>query len=334
MGPPGANLAVRGGFFWRRSRPGRTGDGVSPVSFEELTRLPVIGYYEAAFRKATGVPLKIVPAAEPRQRHELTDENAFCSMMAGTPNGCEACRDVQARAHRSVAAKHAPCQIGCFAGLTDVAVPVMIGDRHVATLLSGQVFRREATERDFALVAKMLGKDHDEAWLRDARQAYFATPVVTADRFQAIIQLLGMFAQFVADFASRQVVATAATEPAAVTSAKEYVQAHLEEPITLERVVAHVGVSRFYFCKLFKKSTGLTLTEYVARVRIEKAKSLLVDPSLRVSEIAYAAGFGSIPQFNSVFKRYLGMAPTDYRDTLRRELPDVSVAVGDLEDVA
>ncbi|MBU6402667.1 MAG: helix-turn-helix transcriptional regulator, partial [Verrucomicrobia bacterium] len=82
-----------------------------------------------------------------------------------------------------------------------------------------------------------------------------------------------------------------------------------------------VSVSRFYFCKLFKKATGMTLTEYVARVRIEKAKTLLVDPSLRISEVVFAAGFGSIPRFNSVFKRYVGMPPTEYRAALRSQLP-------------
>jgi YesN/AraC family two-component response regulator len=46
-------------------------------------------------------------------------------------------------------------------------------------------------------------------------------------------------------------------------------------------------VSTFYFCKIFKKATGLTFTEYLGRVRIEKAKALLLNPHLRISEIAY-----------------------------------------------
>jgi two-component system response regulator YesN len=54
---------------------------------------------------------------------------------------------------------------------------------------------------------------------------------------------------------------------------------------------------------------------------VEKAKRLLTNPSLRVSEVVYASGFGSIPRFNSVFKRYVGMPPTEYRATLRSPLP-------------
>ncbi len=288
------------------------------VTFDDLIRLPVIEFYEAAFRKGTGVPLKVVPPGEPKQRLCLgTDENPFCALVAHSPAGCAACLETQVHAQRSVARKFTAQQISCFAGLTEVAVPVMIGEWHVATLMSGQVLRREPTERDFTMVAKMVGVGMGDDWLKQARKAYFETPVVTADRFQAIIELLNVFAQYLADFAGRHTIACSAEEPAAVTSAKQFVQAHVNEPITLAQVVQNARVSRFYFCKMFKKATGMTLTEYVARVRVEKAKTLLVDPSLRITEVLYSAGFGSVPQFNSVFKRYAGMAPSEYRATLR-----------------
>ena len=285
-------------------------------------RLPVIRYYETAFRRATGVSLKIVSPGEPGRRLSLGEsENAFCLLAASSPEGCAACLETQRRVQRWAGSRLAPQQVSCFAGLTDVAVPVVIAGRHVATLMSGQVFRRQPTERDFQMVLDMVRNGQKTGWEKSLRKAYFDTPVVTADRFEAIIHLLNVFAQYLADSASRQALAFAEHEPVPVSSAKQFVQSHVEEPITLAQVVEHVKVSRFYFCKLFKKATGMTLTEYVSRVRIEKAKTLLVDPSLRVSEIVYAAGFGSIPRFNSVFRRYVGMAPTEYRATLRSRLP-------------
>jgi len=145
--------------------------------------------------------------------------------------------------------------------------------------------------------------------------------VLTAERFQAVVQLITVFAQFVADYASRFAVAATPEEPAAVVNAKQFAQSHFNEPFTLDDVAQHVGVSRFYFCKLFKKATGVTFTDYIAQLRMEKAKTLLVDPSLRVTEVAFAAGFGSIPRFNSVFKQHVGMAPTEYRNSVRSQLP-------------
>ena len=116
---------------------------------------------------------------------------------------------------------------------------------------------------------------------------------------------------------TRNAIASSADEPTAVASAKQFVQSHAAETITLAQVVKHVNVSRFYFCKLFKKATGMTLTDYISRVRVEKAKTLLGDPSRRISEVVFASGFGSVPRFNTVFKRQVGMPPTEYRASLR-----------------
>ena len=296
---------------------------MNPPAFEDIARLPVIAYYEAAFRQATGVALKVVPPDEPKQRRSLGPlENPFCSLAADTAAGCTACLEAQIRAQGAVSRQPAAQQINCFAGLTDVAVPVMLRGRHVATLMSGQVFRREPTQRDFAMILKFLDGGQGREWEVRLRNAYFNTPVVNADRFEAIIQLLNVFAQYLASYADLQTITPSAEEPAAVASAKQFVQAHVDQPITLEQVVTHVRVSRFYFCKLFKRATGMTLTEYVTRVRLEKAKALLVDPSLRITEIVYASGFGSIPRFNSVFKRYTGMPPTAYRLMLRSHSPN------------
>jgi AraC-like DNA-binding protein/ligand-binding sensor protein len=292
---------------------------VNPLTFADLSRLPVIAAYEIAFRSATGVSLKLVAPDGGTARRFGPSENGFCATVAGNPTGCAACRETEERAQRNVARQLRVQQLSCYAGLTVLACPVVIEGRHVATFLSGQVFRREPTERDFSLVMKMLGPGLTQDWISRARRAYFATPVLDAERFQGVIQLLEVFAQYLAEVASRQAIACSEVEPEPVANAKKFVQIHMEEPITLGQVVEHVHVSRFYFCKLFKRATGMTLTEYVARVRVEKAKALLSDPTRRVSEVVFAAGFGSIPQFNSVFKRHVGMPPTDYRAVLRSQ---------------
>jgi AraC-like DNA-binding protein/ligand-binding sensor protein len=290
--------------------------------FEDLARLPVVQFYETAFRKATGVSLKVVPRdGAPNGRYFGDCENDFCALIACTPEGCAACLEDEARAQQCVARKLSQQQVHCYAGLTVLGAPIFVEGRHVATLLSGQVFRREPTERDFLMVMKMLGREPDSDWGQKARKAYFETPVITADRVQAVVQILNVFAQYLGEMASRQAIACSEVEPDAVANAKQFVQEHVDDSITLEQVVQHVHVSRFYFCKLFKKATGMTLTEYVSRVRVEKAKALLGDPSRRISEVVFAAGFGSIPRFNSVFKRQVGMAPSEYRASLRSQSP-------------
>jgi len=293
---------------------------MKPLAFEDLARLPLVEFYEGAFRKATGVTLKVVPSEGSWQgRNFGCHDNPFCGMMLCEPTASALCLETEERARQTAARKLSAHQLYCHAGLTVVAAPVIVGGHHVATLLSGQIFRREPTERDFLMVIKRLGSNLSADWVKKARKAYFETPVLTAERFQAAVQLLEVFAQYLADSAGRLALAGLKVDPPAVASAKEFVQSHVEETISLEQVVDHVHVSRFYFCKLFKKSTGLTLTEYIARVRVEKAKALLSDPSRRISEIVFASGFGSIPRFNSVFKRHVGMPPSEYREVLRAQ---------------
>ena len=291
-------------------------------TFDALAALPLVARYEEAFRKATGVALKLLPPDEIQQRVGYRQvENAFCALVGSTPAGCEACQETQKRLRRSAAKELVPQQVYCFAGLTDIAIPVMVGRRHVATLLSGQIFRRKPNAADFEKVIKKLGAEKDLKWQKKARKAFFQTPVISADNIQAAIQLLSVFARHLPEDAGRHLkLSRADVEPSAVSIAKEFIESNSHENLTLDQVLQHVHVSRFHFCKIFKKTTGITFTEYVARIRVAKAKSLLLDPTLRVSEIVFTSGFGSIPQFNSVFKRLVGLSPTEYRAQLRESI--------------
>jgi AraC-like DNA-binding protein len=85
-------------------------------------------------------------------------------------------------------------------------------------------------------------------------------------------------------------------------------------------------MSTFYFCKMFKKVTGINFTDYLSRVRIEKAKNLLLNPNLRVSEIAFEVGFQSLTHFNRVFKKLLGQSPTEYARAIARALERLAVS--------
>jgi len=63
--------------------------------------------------------------------------------------------------------------------------------------------------------------------------------------------------------------------------------------------------------------TALNFTDYVSRIRLERSKNLLLNPNLRVSEIAYEVGFQSLTHFNRVFRNKLGQSPTQYRSQLQ-----------------
>lgn len=292
-------------------------------AFDALSQSRIVRDYEAAFRGATGMSIKLVPADAGRKRRPLAQpENPFCALITKSAGGCAACHRIQAAAQLRAGQHLQPQTMRCFAGLTDVAVPVVIGDKHIATLLGGQVLQHPPLQREFSRLAKTLTEWGLEADLHRIEEAYFHTRVVDAQAFNAMVQLLTVFARHLADFANQCLLTQPESGPASIRSAREYVRKHAAGPVGMRETARHVHLSAFYFCKLFKKQTGMTFTEFVARVRVEKACNLLLNPATRITEIAHAAGFQSIPHFNRTFKRVVGQTPTAYRAARRRAMPD------------
>ena len=95
-----------------------------------------------------------------------------------------------------------------------------------------------------------------------------------------------------------------------------YVQGHLTEELTLERVAREAYLSRCYICQIFKSLVGCTFGEYVKRERIQRARALLASTNRSIEEIAAACGFHSATYFATVFKGIMGMTPSAFRHSL------------------
>jgi AraC-like DNA-binding protein len=148
------------------------------------------------------------------------------------------------------------------------------------------------------------------------REAYFSARVLSSKEHESAVKLLTIFAQHLSMLSNQVLVQQGNSEPPVITRAKEFIHEHQTEELTLGIVAKAVNTSTFYFCKMFKKVTGINYTDYLSRVRIEKSKNLLLNPNLRVSEIAFEVGFQSLTHFNRVFKKILGQSPTEYRTQL------------------
>lgn len=92
-----------------------------------------------------------------------------------------------------------------------------------------------------------------------------------------------------------------------------YVQKHLSEPVDIEALCKAVYVSRTHLAVKFKKETGMTLTEYVLREKIEEGKRLLRYTDKPISSIAGHLGFSSQSHFANTFKKYVECTPKEYR---------------------
>ena len=282
---------------------------------ETLTHSKIYQDYERAFSEATGLPVALRPVESWQlPHHGKRSENPFCALVAQKSRSCAACLQVQQKLSES--ATHEAQSVTCQLGLCDTAVPVRTGDRLIGFLQTGQVFSRKPTEAQFNRMLKLVAEWGLEVDRSTLREAYFSTRVLNSRQHESVVKLLAIFAQHLSMVSNQVVVQQENTEPPVIAGAKQFINEHQTEDLSLGQVAKAVNTSTFYFCKMFKKITGINFTEYLSRVRIEKAKNLLLNPNLSISEIAYEVGFQSLTHFNRVFKKIIGQSPTEFRGQL------------------
>ena len=101
---------------------------------------------------------------------------------------------------------------------------------------------------------------------------------------------------------------------------RSFVNCNYGREISIDEVVAHVGMNKSAFCTFIKKETGLTFTNYVNDIRLNLAAASLKETELPISEIGASVGLTDTPYFCRIFKKKFGMTPTEYRKSLERYL--------------
>ena len=192
-------------------------------------------------------------------------------------------------------------------------MPIQVGDLKIGLLQTGQVFLKKPSRRGFRKAARQLIERESSINLQKLEDAYFRSQVLSPKQYKSAVRLLEIFGQHLTVAANDLILREQAGEPTSVHKAREYIEQHQGEKMSLSEVARAVNTSSYYFCRTFKKVTGLNFTEYLSRARVGKAKTLLINPNLRVTEIAYAIGFQSLPHFNKMFKTFTGMSPTAFR---------------------
>jgi AraC-like DNA-binding protein/ligand-binding sensor protein len=281
---------------------------------DALRRSKLFRNYEQVFSEATGLALAIQPLEFWQLAHRgKKHENPFCALLAERPAALAVCL----RAHQEMIdhTGELPRTVTCPFGLTETAVPIKLGQRTIGYLRIGQVLRHMPAKADTTKVTRELERC-GVRFTGEIRNAWEKNPLIPPERYNAIVRLLTFFAEQLSALSNQLMTEKDNAEPPLVLRAREYIQKHKTEELSLAEVAKASGASVFHFCKVFHKATGLKFTDYVARVRLEDARNRLLNPNLRVSEIAYDVGFQSLTQFNRTFKRVFGQSPSEFRARL------------------
>jgi AraC-like DNA-binding protein/ligand-binding sensor protein len=279
-----------------------------------LQRSRLFRDYENVFTKATGLALSLRPLEFWQLAHHgKKHENPFCRLLAERPKTLSVC--LQAHQEMIDHTGVLPHTVTCPFGLTETAIPIKLGTNIIGYLRIGQVLRHMPAKADTSKVRRELERC-GVSFKGEIRKTWEKNPLIPPDKYNALVRLLSFFADQLSSLTNQLVMERQNAEPPLVQKAREYIDKHKTEELSLADVAKAAGASVFHFCKVFHKATGLKFTDYVARRRLEDARTRLLNPNLRVSEIAYDVGFQSLTQFNRTFKRVFGQSPSEFRQRL------------------
>ena len=107
------------------------------------------------------------------------------------------------------------------------------------------------------------------------------------------------------------------TQNTLMSGAVQYIHAHISEPLSLEAISEYLHISPSHLSRTFKKIYKESLTEYINKARVERAKEYLEYTDQMTYEVAEMTGYKDATYFSSIFKKYTGFSPTEYRQNVR-----------------
>ena len=277
-----------------------------------LMNSDVVRRQQVAFSCATGLPLTLLPSSG-NGKPGTGLSSFFCIDGCMGPGSGELCQKRLLTAESHAASTGHPVHCQCPAGLIKLVTPVMISGRHVGNLLAGPFSLGTLDAVQLRRLTGQLKKWGLESRAAGLRASWQASPALNTKKLHAVETLLEMFAQYLAECGQRLLLEEAGQKSPLLQKIEAHFAEQGDRATTVRELADHLHISPCHFCKLFKKQTGLTFTEYRTELRIEAARRLLLNRHLRISEVAFEAGFDSIPYFNRAFRRLAGCSPSEFR---------------------
>jgi AraC-like DNA-binding protein len=282
--------------------------------FECLASSAAFAEFGASLRRLTGLPLSLnTPGVtDTRQPPSGGHSNPLCELIRNTPRGdgrCQACD----RRHQGQAAALGRARLyTCHAGFLDMAVPLFVDGRHVATISCGQVLPEPPSPAAARRLRRRL------AWLSVSTRVFLAAyrraPYLPRTHLRDVVRLLEIFGGHLCESTSRIRQLEARLQRDDIRVARDYVEQHFSRGnLSLGEVAAAVGLSRAHFSQVFHKAVGMTFTRFVQTRRVAEARRLLETTDRDVTGICFDCGFNSLTHFNRVFRQFAAASPRQYR---------------------
>lgn len=267
--------------------------------------------------------------------HQFTP---FCTAVRKHPELKEKCEKCDLYGGLEATKENKPVPYTCHAGLTDIAMPIIVNEQLVGFILSGQV---KASDNQFPQIYKNSSwQEHTELIelfnhvnQRTSEQIESACEILkilvehhfppTKVKKQATEQInFNIYQETTEEKALQQanlMIDKSKKLNPSISKALKFIDKNLTKDTHLKSVAEYVFLNPDYFSRLFKKETGFSFIDYVNHKKIERSLFLLQDKSRTLESISEALGFSQTSYYCKVFKQKMGYSPTDYRKNFLRK---------------
>lgn len=246
--------------------------------------------------------------------------SCFCQNAKLTAEGLRSCLRCKAASLRKAIAKKETYVGQCYLGITEIVRPVMVNDKMVCVIFLGNLILNDQKSNILSIVSKTCEfTGADSRLLINCLQS--AQPINKKDlpEYNYILDVLEhLIKSFVSQPSGRK--NTAKTSPIylstnhwAIEAVENYILEFYNKDLNLTQLANLYFLNPDYLCRLFRKETGLSFSEYVNKTRIERAKELLELTTNEIMDISTEVGFANVTYFNRIFKNFTGVAPGKYR---------------------
>lgn len=230
-------------------------------------------------------------------RESTIHSSPICDNFKQSPNGykkCFRCRNIALK--KATILKKSFGGL-CINGIYEYCRPVILKSEVIAVVFIGNIYNDNPKIRDLdSFFLSTLQKDFSES---DCKR--------TADLIESYILFLAK------EYPKNEKI----TFNPLIENIKNYVEENLKYDFPIASLAAIFGYNEKYLGRTFKKHTGLSITEYTNKRRIEEILPLIENTDIPITEIALRAGFNSVTYFNRVFKKETGYTPSTIRKKIR-----------------
>lgn len=235
-------------------------------------------------------------------------ETPFCEMLQKQKKGIKRCLECDRKNAEKAASQMKTLKYRCHAGLSEFIIPICLDNEVVAFLQCGQILDKKPTHKDWLTTKKCL--TDSEINIKDLEKKFYQIKFLSPSIQKNLIALLEISANYIAQTQSDLRLMEMDKASQVVSRAKIYIKNNLKNKLTLEDISEATYTSKSNLCRVFQKKVGITIFDFIHKIRIEQVCKELELTDKTIAEVAFENGFGSIQQFNRVFKKIKGTTPS------------------------